>query len=171
MSSRRSDTESDASAAAAALVLFAALLGHCTAHAQELPPPEAVESQCAPEVVQGRRVLITHQGEVGIWFQGAVARCMAQRLALLPQYARYTALLEQRLSIADERHGLQERATALAREEAAEARGQLETALRRAREAEESRDAWYRSPTLWFVVGVVVTSAAAVALAAITRSD
>lgn len=42
--------------------------------------------------------------------------------------------------------------------------GSLGAAVRGKREAEESRDAWHRSPVLWFAVGVVGALAVAIAV-------
>jgi hypothetical protein len=158
MSLHRSD--SDRSAIAALLLIVGVLIAECgTAHAQdlELPPPETLEAQCAPEVTSGRRQTLEVEGQTGLWFHIDVARCMANRLALLPRYARHVRLLEERLEVAEERDALRAREVALAVQEADAARGALEAAIRRAREAEEERDAWYRHPVFLVAVGVVLT--------------
>lgn len=139
------------------------------APAVELPAPEALEAACAPEVTQGRRQLLEVEGQPGIWFHADVARCMAGRLALLPRYARHTRLLTQRLILSDERDGLRAREVALAAAEADTAGNALVAAERRAREAEEARDAWWRHPALWVAIGVVLTVAVEVAAVVILR--
>lgn len=137
--------------------LLAALSGPGRARGQELPSEVELSAPCAPEVTEDRRALLRHGAQTGIWFQGDVARCMASRLALLPAYARYVALLEQRLMLSDERDGLRSRALELAAQEADAAEGALEAALERARQAEEQRNAWFRHPGLWAAVGVALT--------------
>lgn len=149
-----------------ALLSYATLAS--TAHAQEeLPalPHLDLAQPCAPEVLDDRRrALLSHGADTGIWFHGAVARCMLARLALLPLYVDRVRLLEQRiavhLSVADH---LTE-AELLSRQIADQAGGALEAAERGRRQAEEDRDAWYRSPALWAGIGGVVVAAVAVAV-------
>lgn len=136
-------------------VAFAALwLGPCSALAQDTHLPD-LSVPCAPEVV-ARRAVIAHEGAPGIWFDLRVAQCMMGRLDALPLYAQRVSLLEQRLTLSDERHQLMERQVELAEQGEQAAVDALEAAVRRAREAEEERDAWYRAPLLWFIVGGVV---------------
>lgn len=154
------------------LLIAVLVLMPTLATAQDLPAPEQLESQCAPELDEGRRAALVHGGAPGLWFADPVARCMLARYALLPAFARHVRLLEQRIQLSDERDALRTREVALAAEEAQLARDALEAALHRAREAEEARDAWYRHPALWTVVGVVLAGAlvtvAAYALGAVT---
>jgi hypothetical protein len=97
---------------------------------------------------------------------------MLGRLAALPEYAGRVRLLEGRLTLRDEGLALRDRQVALAEQEAETATGALEAAVRGRREAEEALDAWYRSPILWVVVGVVVTIALeVVAIWAISEVD
>ncbi len=124
---------------------------------EDLPTAAELSSQCAPEVQGGRRAALSHDGVDGFWFHGDVARCLLQRYSLLAPFARRVELLEDRLRLQNERDALQERRVALAAQEAEAATEALEAAVRRAREAEEALDAWYRHPALWFTVGVVVT--------------
>jgi len=136
------------------VVLFLVLPAR--AGAQELPPPEAVEAPCVPELEANRRATIEHGGAVGLWFHADLARCMLGRLELLPAYARHVRLLEERIALAGERDLLREHEVELATSEADSARAALEAAVRRAREAEADRDAWWRHPALWAGVGVVL---------------
>ena len=142
-------------------VFVAAECSAASASAQEpeLPPPEVVERPCVPEVEATRRALLEHAGVRGIWFRQEVAECMVRRLELLPAYARHVHLLEERLALADQRDALRAREVALAVREADAARGVLEAAERRAREAEEEAGAWYRHPAFWTGVGAVVVIA------------
>lgn len=141
------------------------LLTASTTVAQDLPPLRAwdggpalpdVESPCAPEVTAHRRGAATLEGVPAIWFHRSVATCLLNRIRVLPLYAQRVALLEQRLQLSDERDTLRQRQVALAAQEAAVAVEALEAAVRRAREAEESRDAWYRNPIFLLVTGAVV---------------
>lgn len=162
-SSRRSSL---ASASSLALTLLLTL----PAAAQDLPPPESVEAPCAPELEAPRRASVAHLGAQGLWFHADLARCMLGRLELLPAYARHVRLLEERAALAEQRDALRAREVSLAAEEAQAAVLALEAAVRRAREAEADRDAWYRHPALWVVIGVAVTIALEVALVYILDS-
>ena len=113
---------------------------------------------CAPEITANRRAVLEHDGDAGIWFHVDVARCILGELAAAPEYRARVSLLEQRLELSVERDALQLRRVATAEEEAAAASGALESAERRAREAEESRDAWYRHPALWAAIGAVLVA-------------
>lgn len=135
----------------ALILLFAS-----TSAAQDLP---TVDGVCAPDVTENRRATVTHDGAVGLWFHADVARCMLGRLQALPLYAERVSLFEERLVLTHERQELTHRQIQAAQESEARAVGVLETAERRAREAQEELDAWYRHPALWFVVGAVVTGA------------
>ena len=135
-------------------------LAPCSAAAQdtELPPLADVSTPCAPEVAPPRNLVLEHEGTQGIWFQLEIARCMVGRLAMLPLYAQRVNLLEQRLQLSNERHQLMQRQVRLAEEGEEQAVGALEASVRRTREAEESRDAWWRSPILWVIVGAVIVA-------------
>ena len=122
----------------------------------ELPSAAELSTQCAPEVQTSRRAELTHEGVDGFWFQGDVTRCLLRRYSTLLGFARRVELLEDRLALQGDRDVLTARQVALAVQEAEAATGALEAAVRRAREAEEARDAWYRAPLLWFAVGGVV---------------
>jgi hypothetical protein len=149
------------------LTFFAVLVCSSTSWAQQLPP---VDLPCAPDVAEPqRRAVLMHEGRSGLWFHSEVARCMAERLSILPLYAERVRLLEQSLQLRDERHQL-----ALRQIEAAE-RGEevavqaLATAERRARESEERLSKWYRHPALWFVLGVAVTVGAQIGVYYVVR--
>jgi hypothetical protein len=132
------------------------LLASASAAAQELPEVDGV---CAPEVTENRRATVEHAGAVGLWFHAEVARCMLGRLQALPLYAERVSLFEERLTLTHERQELTQRQIQLAQEGEERAVGALENSERGRRQAEEDRDAWYRHPALWFVVGGVVVGA------------
>lgn len=136
--------------------LALAILTANVAHADD-PLPD-VEGVCAPEV-SVRRASVSHEGEPGIWFQMDVARCMLGRLAALPLYAQRVSLLEQRLQLSDERHLILRDALDIGASIETRYDLALQDAITRAREAEEAADKWYRSPTLWLVLGAVVGGA------------
>ena len=148
------------------LTYFAVLVCSSTAVAQPLPP---VDLPCAPDISEpNRRASVTHQGQAGLWFHVDVARCMAERLSVLPLYAERVRLLEQSLQLRDERHQLALRQAEIAERGEQVAVAALETAERRAREADERASRWYRHPALWFVLGVVVTVGAQVGVYYVT---
>jgi len=139
-----------------AVVLALVFLAAAPASAQELLDVDGV---CAPELTENRRATLTHDGAVGLWFHADVARCMLGRLQALPLYAERVSLFEERLVLTNERQELTHRQIQAAQESEARAVGVLEASERRAREAQEELDAWYRHPALWFVVGAVVIGA------------
>jgi hypothetical protein len=124
--------------------------------AQDLPDVPDADMPCAPDVTGLRRAAVAHEGVPGLWFEREVARCMLGRVSILPLYVSRVGLLDQRLSLRNERDALQERLVALAEEGEQEAVGALEAAERGRREAVEELDAWYRHPALWVTIGGVV---------------
>ena len=135
-------------------IIFSAFFGTCEkAHAQDIALP-SITGECAPELTANRRAQLANAGADGVWFHMSVARCMLDRLTALPLYAERVHLLEQRLDLSDRMIALVREEAGLATREADAARGALESAIRRAREAEEDRDRWSRSPILWVCVGV-----------------
>lgn len=137
------------------LVWATSLLVPFTTAAQTLPEVEGV---CAPEV-RFRRAVLEHEGEQGVWFQMDVARCMLGRLVQLPLYSGRVRLLEQRLELSSDRVEILTEAIEVG--ESIEERYEiaLSAALERARDAERSRNAWYRSPGLWAAVGAILAGA------------
>jgi len=121
--------------------------------------PAHAQEPCAPEVSEDaprRLVLQAPTGAQGLWFHLSVARCLLGRVEALSASQRQLSLLEDRLTLSDERDALRLRQVALAAEEAEAASGALEEAVRGRRQAEEDLNAWYRHPALWFTVGAVV---------------
>ena len=149
------------------VALFLGVAGPCaTCSAQAL---ELELEECAPSLTSNRRALLTNEGATGMWFHSEVANCIAARLRLLPDLVVHVSLLEDRLELAAQGDELRERQVGLAVEEAMVAQNALTAAIRRARAAEEDRDAWFRQPLLWVSVGVVVTIAAVVAAALLLK--
>ena len=145
-------------AALAALVLLSSV-----ARAQDDERPEIPELSlpACPGAAQLRAYEL--DGARGMWFPRSTSECVLGRLTQLGEIVPYVGLLEERLVLDDERNALQTRRVSLADEEAQAAGDALEAALRRAREAEEALDAWWRHPALWFAVGVVAAIALEVA--------
>lgn len=125
----------------------------------------SVDAPCAPQVTANRSAAISNGGESGVWFHRAVADCMLGRLQLLPLYASRIRLLEERLTISDDRHLLQVQQVGLAERAASIAEAALEAALRRASNAEAERDAWHRAPLFWFIIGIATTAILGIVIA------
>lgn len=123
------------------------------AQEQELPD---VRGQCAPSVTEHRGGRVEVDGLNARWFHPEVAACVALRLQALPLYAERVHLLEQRLSISDERDALRQREVRLTAQAEERAVGALEAAERGRRHAEEELNVWWRHPVLWFALGGVV---------------
>lgn len=138
-----------------ALVL-AALLWHACETRAQLPD---LGLPCAPQVTEHRRAVLTYEGASGIWFHGDVARCMLTRLEAMPLYVERVRLLEERLSLGDERDALRVRQVALAEEGERRAVEVLDAAVRGRRQAEEALAFERDLRWLWFGVGVVVVVA------------
>ena len=64
-------------------------------------------------------------------------------------------LYDQAVQLRDEQISDLKQARDLSVQAQTELRGSLDAMAAQKREAEESRDAWHRNPTLWLVVGVV----------------
>lgn len=141
----------------ALVILWFSLVAVMRVQAQELPPPESYEAPCAPTVPEdSRRALMARGNLQGVWFHADLARCMLERLQLLPAYARQVHLLEQRVTLSNERDALRQREIDLASQQVTTATGALDAAIRAQHNAEAERDAWYRAPLLWFGVGAVL---------------
>ncbi len=124
--------------------------------AQDVDPLPDVAGLCAPEITENRRAALTHEGQPGLWFQTDIARCMLGRLVALPLYAERVRLLDQRLSLVEERDALRVRQITLAEEGEQRATGAMASAVRARRRAEEALDAWWRHPGFWAAVGALV---------------
>lgn len=146
---------------------LALVLALSNAAQAQLPSEADLSSTCAPEVGEGRRLVLEVEGQAGIWFHGDVASCMAARLALLPAYARLAAQQEQRDAIAVELYDLQERRAALAIEQAATAEAGLRAAESARDDAVARLNAWWRSPALWASIGALLGVGVIVAAAQI----
>lgn len=125
-----------------------------------LAPVGALElsAECAPEV-EHRRQALTLEGVHGIWFPEPIAACMAARLRAVPALVELVELHESRAAASDAMIATLQRQLAIGREIETHLDASLEAALRRQREAEESRDRLSRRPALWFALGVVSTGA------------
>ena len=145
----------------AALALGTALeYPRATARAQEAPQGREPGSldPCADlrGAAVGDPTLLTRDGVPGMWFPMPVARlilCEARELRVRRQEVR---LLDEAAGVWALRVRLLEEQADLAVQARNELGDVVEAAERRAREAAESADAWYRHPALWFAVGVVV---------------
>lgn len=125
-----------------------------------LAPVGALElsAECAPEV-EHRRQALSIDGVPGIWFAEPIAACMAARLRAVPALVELVELYMHRATESDAMIDALKRQLELGREIEARLDASLEVALRRQREAEESRDRLSRRPALWFALGVVSTGA------------
>lgn len=142
------------------------------ASAQDVERPEMPELQIEP-CPDLAGIAAT---PAGVLFPRSTADCMLARLqglALLVPYVHTLEAIGREHAGLDELHAralaLADRDAELAGEQAAVASAALEAALRRARDAEAERDAWWRSPILWLAVGVVLTVVLEIAAVAALR--
>ena len=92
----------------------------------------------------------------GMWFPGAIARLMLCEVRELRLRRREIGLTSRELRLWETQVTFTERQRDLAVEARDRLEEVVEAATRRAREAESEVGAWYRSPILWVVVGIVV---------------
>lgn len=141
------------------LAITACLVACAVSPAAAQPPLPDISGLCAPTAEGARRAVVEHEGTRGIWFNMAVAECMLERLTVLPLYVERVRLLEDRLSITDDRTTLlrhQLHMTEESEERAVEAMGALRVSLQASRKlvARERSLRW-----VWFGAGVVVVVA------------
>lgn len=110
----------------------------------------------AQEPSSPRSELVVRDGVTGMWFPMDTARRMLADLQELPVRQRMVTLLEEELELRDTQVLRLREVATLELEAARVASDALEAAVRQTREARQELDAWYRSPVLWAVVGVVV---------------
>ncbi len=140
-------------------VVLLALLWAAPAQAQELDLSTELRLPCAPETALNRSAVLEHEGDAGVWYHLEVMRCMIGRLKALPRMAVELEQWEVRAAGSEALERSLTRRGDLAVEESEVARGALTAAVRARRRAEEDMYVWYRSPILWFAVGMVVTGA------------
>lgn len=110
-------------------------------------------------------MVYTLNGVRGVWFRLDEADGIRRLRLEVPELRLQVQTLEQMAEVQAERVTALREATRLRAEATAQATTQLEASLSREAQLRSEVNAWYRSPALWFAVGVVVTAAAGVALA------
>lgn len=171
MATRRRSRRRRAATVRAVLVVVL-ILGALTgaARAQDGPVSDETRSQtridpcselrAASEVIEAEPTRLMVEGTTGMWFPIPIARLMLCEVRELRARRRVSLLDARELSLWELRVDFTERQLELA----VEARDRLEAVVddadRRAREASEELGAWYRSPILWAVIGIVLGGAA-----------
>lgn len=127
---------------------------------------ESCRADCRPGLVDR---LSDHEleGTEGFFVATSDMRCLLGSLELTPLLQQRVGLLEAQLEIADARHARMLEATELGTRTLVNYEAALESTTRRALEAEDSADAWYRSPFLWFGVGAIAAAVASVAVVSV----
>lgn len=115
-------------------------------------------------------VVIERDGKPGIWLPLEAHRAILADLGELAERRQEVHLLDEKLHLRVE----QMRDLRIAVESATAAQkaavGALEAAERGRVAAEARLDAWYRSPTLWFGIGVVVSLGLVVGIARLVEA-
>jgi hypothetical protein len=117
-----------------------------------------VSAQCSEGLV-GRLIDLDHNGSEGFWIPTVDAECLLLRLESIPGLESHVRLLEERIAISDLRHDTLTESARLAAQ-------QIETyerALANAMADLVALDDWWKSPWLWFPVGLVVGASAVIA--------
>lgn len=140
-------------------VAVLALTGHV--RAQAAPTTEPLADPCselreAAQELDAQPTRYTLEGTAGLWFPSPIAALVLCEVRELRLRRRVVELDVRELRLWEQRVAFTERQ----RELAVEARDVFEVVVvasdRRAREAESELGAWYRSPILWVVVGIIV---------------
>lgn len=115
-------------------------------------PPDNGFSQLPPT----NAVALEHEGVQGLWMPEEMSRSIQ---ADIEELQRLRVVLERqsaKIEMNRERIANMLEILELVRAEREFAVNALDEAIKGRREAEEARDAWYRSPELWSAVGAVV---------------
>lgn len=130
-------------------VLVALLL---TADCQAQCPPPA---DLSPDVTD-----LSYQGAPGVWFPEPVARCVLADVKLLPLKLRDVSDLTSKVHLLTLDLASLRVALDFSKQEAVSLRGALDLQVEEVQDAH----AWYRSPYLWFGVGLVLGAGGVTAL-------
>jgi len=121
-------------------------------------PSMALGEESSPQPVA-----IEHQGIRGFFFSRDIALRMLADLRELPLRVREIRILEEELEIRAGQISRLREMVSLEREATERALGGIDTAMNRAREAENLMRVWWRSPAFWLGVGIVATLALEIA--------
>jgi len=131
-------------------------------------------ANCAHAQCPGSPVALQHEGADGVWFPLETSRCLlANELGFehqLPLLRQRVTLLDESLTLRDQQRALLKESLALAIEAEHRALSAVESAERLRRRAEEALRAWWRSPELWIVVGLLCGFGAAIVGARVARA-
>ena len=116
-------------------------------------------------------VVMAHGETRGVWFRLDKADELRKLSLEAPELRLQVAKQDDALRLRDEQVGLFRESIAIQRTVAEQLKVEAETLVRTARranadatEARAERDAWYRSPYLWFAAGAIVSGVACVAI-------
>lgn len=122
-------------------------------------------AQCAPDTIE-RRVVLEHEGNPGIWFPLAVAKCIASDLADLRFQRSHSALVIEKSKLQAEALKLQAEELSLETEKNAV----LEKAsAQMVKRIEQLTPAWYEHPAFLLSVGVLSGALATTAILLVTK--
>lgn len=103
-------------------------------------------------------------GKRGVWFEMPVAEQLVREHRVYPELQKITLELERKVSATEERFTLCLDRERLAVAQAHAAAASIDDALageeranERAKRAEAQRDAWHRSPLLWYSAGLLTS--------------
>jgi len=120
--------------------------------------------------VGATQVPMRREGIDGIWFRADVAQRVLRDLQTAKLTIDLQTLYERKIELLDEEIAASQRLLALAEQGEMRASDALDRAVFARLEVEKQRDAWHRSPALWFGVGAAL-SALAVAAGAYALSQ
>jgi len=110
--------------------------------------------------------VVMARGDVtGVWFELKVADELRKLKLEVPELRFQVQKLEAQVDVEQRRVKLFQEAAQLRAEALAQSEKLTDSVLAKSAKVQEESAAWYRSPVLWFAVGVVVTSAAVIGIA------
>jgi hypothetical protein len=115
-----------------------------------------IESEATPE---STCVVMSRDGVRGVWFSLDEADTLRQLRLEVPELNFQLEVFEQFSAVQDERINLYRDSLQLRTEALSQLQGQLDLSRQREEDLRRQLGAWYRSPVLWFTVGMVMSAA------------
>jgi hypothetical protein len=102
-------------------------------------------------------VVLPREGIRGLWYDLATANKLRKASLLVPELESQLKLQVEKVTVRDFQLNGYREAYDLQLEIQAQQQDAIALLTKQEREAREALHVWYRSPTLWFTVGVVVS--------------
>lgn len=127
-----------------------------------LATAECVEAQNATP--ESTCVVMMREGVRGVWFSLGEADNIRRMRLELPELRLQNASLERALRISESRIVAYQEANTLRQEALIALQARFDESLERETQLRQQLGVWYRSPSLWLSVGMVLTTVAYIAV-------